>query len=89
LTEKIDIYSLGHVFYGILCGEKSTDHFQVRHRKSTFRGRVLCQSSFNKDDKAKFMFADLIEKMYLKKASDRPSAYEIVETLKMIKASNR
>ena len=81
LTEKIDIYSLGHIFYSILHGESSTENIRVKHKKTDFDGKVNIGLMSHTEIK----FAKLTEKMFSLSPEDRPNATQIIMELMSMK----
>ena len=81
MTEKIDIYSLGHIFYSILHGESSTENIRVKHKKTDFDGKV----NIGLMTHTEIMFAKLTEKMFSLSPEDRPNATQIIMELMSIK----
>ena len=84
LTEKIDVYSLGNVFYSILTGllvngvyTTSQAHSRIVHGKT----EDIDVSFFESRSPAEYALVKIIQLCWTYDAEDRPSIFDIVALL--------
>lgn len=84
LTEKIDVYSVGNVFYSILTGllvNRNCDISKAHYRVSRGKTEPLSMDYFESRSAAEFALAKAIQWCWTFDFSDRPSIFEVVEFL--------
>lgn len=84
LTEKIDVYSLGNVFYSILTGllvngeyTTSQAHFRIIHGKT----EDIDVKYFESRSQAEYALVKIIQLCWIYDAEERPSVFDIVALL--------
>lgn len=90
LTEKIDVYSLGNIFYSILTGKlvwADVEHEELSER--IIEGYLLEIPDFYEENKASENLVIAIKACWNYEVDDRPSIFRVVEFLEDAVASSR
>mmetsp|Transcript_42 Transcript_42/g.96 ORF Transcript_42/g.96 Transcript_42/m.96 type:complete len:537 (-) Transcript_42:268-1878(-) len=84
LTEKIDVYSVGNVYYSILTGLLVNHHYDIKqshHRVKHGQTERISMSFFKSRSAEEFALARVIKWCWTFDANERPSIFQVVEFL--------
>ncbi len=84
LNEKIDVYSLGNVFYSILTGLFVNRDYSISQSHSRIRNGITEEidvAFFESRSPAEVALVEVIQWCWTFEAEDRPSIFEVVNSL--------
>jgi Protein kinase domain len=83
LTEKIDVYNLGQIFFTLLTGHFITDDEAKQERRALEKGgAITIDPRYKERSKVEAKLVEIIEWCQERKREDRPSVFELIEELK-------